>query len=285
MKRSGAWVKHNNWWVSAGISFLWAFWSFLNDFNANQVPYSGWHSYIKTTLGYAQSYSFILFILIAPTSLYWFWKVKTDKNWTAINKLLNHTRDKVFTHCNGEPKEHHQVTLFQYKRYAWRAGYITQSISNLKPSNANCGWLIPVARTGHMGRNSGSIFPVNDKTESCTGVCGLAWATGDIAEQLNLPRVTKDSAEKVITKEARDSNCPAELVTAKVRKARPETGAKKPCLLPRSIVAFPIGNGENSEAPEYILVFDSRNRDGIPSTIRDDYSVVNQLLGSLLGGE
>jgi hypothetical protein len=285
MKRNGIWVRQNNWWVSALLSFLWGGWSFFNDFNPSSIPYNTWHPFILKTFSYIQVYSYLLFIFLAILSPYWFYKVKTDRNWTAINKVLNHTRNKVFSHCNGEPKEHHQVTLFAFTTKLWKYGYIKQSTRNVFPWGSDNGWLVPVARTGHTGRNSGATFSVNDDSDYCEGICGQAWATLDIAEQLSLPRVTKDSSDKVIKSYAEKGYCSVTMVKDKIRRTPKVKAGKNPCILPRSIVAFPIiGDEDMSEAPKYILVFDSRNKDGIPSTIRDDYSVVNQLLGSLLGG-
>ncbi len=283
MKKNGAWIRRNNWWVSALFTFSWGVWSFIQDFDRSANAYKEWYKIVLDALVIIQKGSLVFFVMLILTSIWWFWTLKNDKNWTIINQSLNQTRDKVFRSCQGEPKEHHQVTLFEFKSTYWKEGYIEQSVRNLF-SKENDGWLVPVTRAGHTGQRSGAVFPVNDDSVHCQGICGLAWASNSIKSHLELPRITKDSSEKSIKSYAEKSNCSRELVRSKIRRSPKAKKGHNPCILPRSIIAFPIGEEGSSEAPKYILVFDSRKNNGIAKEVRDEYSVVNQLLGSLLGG-
>ncbi|MGR6871230.1 hypothetical protein ACU6U9_02730 [Pseudomonas sp. HK3] len=298
MIKSGTRIRKNNWWISGIIAGLWGGWNFIQDFDPTNIKYQTWFPVVLDAIKSLQGNSGYILILTIVLWCIWSIVVVNDKNWVLIDQLLNLTREKVFKHCKGEPKEHHQVTLFIYKKRLLKIGFIRQSIINTMPDKLKeyfprsiitdknreaQGWLVPIRRAGFSGRNGGAIFALSDITADNEGICGQSWISSEIKQSLDLPRVTKSVGDKPIADYAIKGYCTEEYIRKKIRKCGASYG-KNTCILPRSIVAFPIGEIGLSEAPKYILVFDSRNKEGIPKEIRDDYSVVNDMLGSLLSG-
>lgn len=296
MIKSGVWIRKNNWWVTGIIAGFWGLWNFVQDFHRSE--YSTWYPFFLDFLVLLKSHSGLMIVVIGVIWALWSLVMANDKNWVLIDKLLNLTREKVFNHFKGEPREHHQVTLFQYRKRLLKLGYIRQSVVNSIPnkimefiperivsheSRLRQGWLVSIRRAGFTGRNGGTIFALSTVTAENEGICGQSWISGEIKESRDLPRVTLSVGEKPIKDYAAKGHCSQEYVEQKIKKCGKNHG-KNTCLLPRSIVAFPIGDLDLSEAPKYILVFDSRNKDGIQKDVRDEYSVVNDMLGSLLSG-
>lgn len=278
MKPNGTWMRQNSWKMTIAMPAGMAISTFLLNFKRSDPAFTNWPSGLLDLLVTIQGYSHWLLGITLLVWFVWQWRLKSAKNWVTVKSLLGFMRDKVFQEQDGEPKNHHRVTLFVFTRYRWRYGSIKQSLLRLFIDNEQSGWLVPICRAGHLTQKSHAVFEVNDSGHY-QGVCGKAWATCQVHRIGGLPKVTGSSAPSVLDSYARATECTKESIRSRISMGGSD---KDGSVIPRSIGAIPIVT-DNSSAPKYVLVVDSRKGDGVPEDIGSHYTVVTQLLDQLLG--
>lgn len=281
--RSSANILNKYRFIISGLNtLLVAGLAYLIEFDKTSAVYTDWPPLLLEFLEWLQSYSFIIICFSIVFWIIYHWKISGEKEWETIRLLLGYIRNKVFQNTNGDPKHYHRVTLFEFKAYLWRYGYITNSFKNMFRSGLN-GWLVPVCRAGHLTQKSHAVFAVHD-TGRVEGVCGVAWSTCEVNVVSMLPRVLKDTNDNLVQKYAEITNCSMESLRTRIIRTGLNNSKASELTLPRSIGAIPAGLGVSGGAPKYVLVLDSRDGEGVPENIGDQYSVVLQLLEHLLEG-
>ena len=178
--------------------------------------------------------------------------------WQAIHSVLDELRDLVLRGRSGA-QDHHRVTLFQARRswppWTW-------------PPWALC--LVPVARSGHMTRQSGTCFRIPNQSDDVEGVAGRAWAMRGTFAVDGLP----DPNPATATEEELQTYAEGTFVNmAWVRKRR------HPERLARSYLAIPV---EVKGEPWGVIVLDSRDPGPIGRDAKRVYNSLAKVLEALL---
>ena len=140
--------------------------------------------------------------------------------WEAIQKILDEFRDTAFDEMSHEPIDHHRVTLFKYCKTHWRSR-LYKSYPFIET-----GWLIAVARSGHLTKQRIRRFRAPDEGDKCEGVAGLAWRQRDwllvpSTSSDPLPTLTSESDESELAEYAERTGVDLQWVTGQVAKSRP----------------------------------------------------------------
>ncbi len=162
--------------------------------------------------------------------------------WTsdAIKSLLDTMQRELFGELK-DPDHRHRVTLFCHRhRLRW---------FHLRSQQ---GWLVPVARSGHLTAKTTTCFRATDEPSDSQGIAGQAWLGSSLvfvpdSENEPLPVIEPNSRPKDRKKYAENTFVSVEWVDAQLAK-RPET-------LPRSFFAGRVEDAEGR--PWGVLVIDS----------------------------
>jgi|ERR1700674_306058 len=97
-----------------------------------------------------------------------------------IQSILNRLQEETFKEENdtGEPLHDHRVTIFKHCRRLFRLG----------------GWLVPVARSGHITQGTEIIFRAGDNPTKLEGIAGRAWALASAVVVEDLPDLNHRSS-------------------------------------------------------------------------------------------
>lgn len=178
--------------------------------------------------------------------------------WKAVHLLLDQFRDRAFPNISNDPLDHHRVTLFRYRRWClWPLRRWPWS-----------GWLIPVERSGYLTRRSGSVFRVPDQADDAEGIAGLAYRTGGVIREEDLPDVTQTDDPELLRLYASRTG----VTEAWVRTNRPK--ARSYCGIHIEVGGRPWG----------VIVLDSRGPDTIRQRAKRDFRDFGRLLGAILEG-
>lgn len=142
--------------------------------------------------------------------------IGSRRSWRLVQYVLDEKRVILFNHLDKEPFHHHRVTLYKFVRFRPRA-----------PFNWS-GWLVPVARCGHVTRTRIPVFraPLNNPSKA-EGVAGYAWACEQPIEVYGPPDVNRPNA----TGTDFSRYCEATHTTVEWLKKRLASGKKAPTAL------------------------------------------------------
>lgn len=182
--------------------------------------------------------------------------------WEAIQKILDEFSKEVFGD-SADPDDYHRVTLFKHRQWCW-----AWSPSKVK------GWLIAVARSGHLTKEKIRRFRAPDDGEACEGVAGYAWRVRDWVRvpenEKPLPVLSAMSKETEIESYAKSCKVKTESVKLLIRRGKPAA---------QSFAALRV---QLKGKPWGVLVLDSRNPGPIDKSRLDRFKVYANLLTPLL---
>lgn len=182
--------------------------------------------------------------------------------WEAIQKILDEFSGEVFGD-SSDPDDYHRVTLFKHRQWCW----------NWNPSKIK-GWLIAVARSGHLTKEKIRRFRAPDDGEACEGVAGYAWRVRTWVRvpenETLLPVLSAKSMETDIEAYAKMCHVKSESVKQLIGDGKP---------MAQSFAALRVQLGGK---PWGVLVLDSRNTGPIDLSRLNRFKVYANLLTPLL---
>ncbi|NUQ01148.1 MAG: GAF domain-containing protein [Armatimonadetes bacterium] len=131
--------------------------------------------------------------------------------WRGVQETLDAVRDQIFE--KGQPAHQNRATLFRFVNWCWVMPHCLDPERTLwrllKPTGKawkpwtwrwSCaeyrwpwsGWLVPVARSGHLTQKTKTRFLAPDDGQA-EGVAGYAWTTKETVTICNLPDLNDES--------------------------------------------------------------------------------------------
>lgn len=159
---------------------------------------------IRNSIIWAQEWAWFVAIAgpILVALIQWFRRTYGNPwAWETVQKMLEEFREELFDGHDDDPIDHHRITLFRHRKCCprlgtalWNTGrYIKNKFVSLPPDQRytaglwktwtsayaeSWDWLIAVARTGHLKKDSIRQFHAPDDADKCQGVAGKAWRRG-----------------------------------------------------------------------------------------------------------
>ena len=156
----------------------------------------------------------------------------------ATDAILDEFQEALFG-SKGDDDAHHRITLFKRVRLQ---PVIMRDASG-KQRWPGSGWLVPIARSGHVTKNTRTRFLCPDDTDNAQGVAGRAWARPTVVVE-EVPDLTSaNRSEKDVRLYANATYMPEEWV-------------RKRCPGARSLMGFRVDDATSE--PWGVLVIDSR---------------------------
>ncbi len=194
--------------------------------------------------------------------------------WEGVDSFLDQFRNHVFEDAiataNPHPSHHFRATLFRRQRFTSRS----VTWSGWRPhmlGNPWKGWLVPMARSGHLTQKTRTVFAIPDDGR-CEGLAGWAWASDGPVSVTGLPNVS-----------AEDGNHPTEpqfrQYASKTRVSVEWVKIKRPTS--RAMWASPV---EVDGKPAGVLVIDSRHPSLDGGKANRMFKETAEVLGTLLKG-
>lgn len=178
---------------------------------------------------------------VALTAVVAWFKVRDPILTDTTDAILDAFRGTLF---GGTSDEDNRITLFKHVRL--QPAFVRDAAGKLRWPG--CGWLVPVARSGHVTKNTRVRFLCPDDA-GVQGVAGKAWVVRPLVSVSELP----DLNEEDFREDDLKSYANRTFVSEKwVRKRR-----AKQRLLARSLMGFLVENAQNDAWG--VLVIDSRS--------------------------
>lgn len=184
--------------------------------------------------------------------------------WEAIEKILNEIQSQFFQDKNGL-LDHNRVTLFKYKK-------LHMGLCN--PCGWH-GWLVAVARSGHLRKRKIRKFRAPDDGDQCEGVVGQAWRSNGVwvtapesGSPIEIP--SRYAADNEIEKFAQETFVSKQWVKEQLKNGRPLSSSYAAIMI--------LLKGK----PWGVLVLDSRSSTGIDIDKIKDFKVFGSILTPLL---
>ncbi|PMF80617.1 hypothetical protein BCV08_15815, partial [Vibrio breoganii] len=229
-------------------------------------------SYVKeySLIGYLMM--FLIFISGAYLS-----KSGNKVCWEALQVQIDELQAIAFSEHIQDGNDLHRVTLFKYKkwcfgRHRWNLKAWFKSIS--KGVAPNSGWLMPVLRSGHLTKNTKTVFAVPDNSADAEGVAGQCWASDYTVHVENLPSLNSASNDDNRLKYSHRTKIPIELIGEYVDNGK---------TLSRSLMAIPVK--DDTGCRWGVVVLDSQKKTGIDKIETEKaFRTIISTLGVLVGG-
>lgn len=242
--------------------------------NVEEKTYKLWPAAAARAMAWLQENSFFLWLTLGFVSIlgWWFRRRGDPWVWDKLQILLDDFQRVAYRDFAADIRDHHRVTLFRHQKWHWRfRTCMTRGIWPWKPGRYPwSGWLVPVLRSGITSQNTRAVFLAPDDANSAEGVAGRAWGSNRILVVDDLPRITSTSGRTQVTRYARRTFCPEEIV-------RDYMGRGKD--LPRSIGAIPI---EVNNKMWGVLVLDSQNEHGVTEDVVNNFTLTVKIIGQML---
>lgn len=196
--------------------------------------------------------------------------------WEAMQVQIDELQSIAFEKHQAESNEKHRVTLFRYKRWCWRRhgwNLLNWAKSYKVGISPASGWLVPVLRSGHMSKNTKTIFAAPDEGSLIEGVAGQCWASDYTTYVERLPSLSRTSNDNNIEKYCTGTKLPKEFVRQYI------SNDKK---LSRSLLAMPVKDSNGCRWG--VVVFDSQHASGIDKIETEKaFRAIINTLGVLVG--
>jgi len=235
------------------------------------------HPVFASYFGYVKEYS--VFAYIFMISIFALGNYLTRKGnkvcWDALQVQIDELQSIAFSTHQNDANDQHRVTLFKYNKWCWKrhgwnlAAWYRSYSKGIKPWS---GWLMPKIRSGHLTKNTRTVFAVPDEGKYAEGIGGKCWASDSAVHIENLPALKPTSSEQNKDKYSTKTNIPRELVDDYI-------GSGK--ILSRSLMAMPVKT--STGARWGVVVVDSQNATGIDvNATQQAFRTIIQTLGVLL---
>ncbi|WP_448565970.1 hypothetical protein [Thalassotalea ganghwensis] len=239
----------------------------------NKLEHPTFHKYF----GFVKEHS--LFAYGALIFLFWlgtYWTRKGNKVcWEALQVQIDELQSIAFANLQQDSNDSHRVTLFKYKKWCWRRfnwNLYSCFKSIIEGKGPSTGWLVPVLRSGHLSKNTKTVFHVPDEGRNAEGVAGQCWASDYSVHVENLPSLSSASNSENRRKYSTRTNIPLVLVNSYI-----EDGKE----LSRSLMAIPVRTASGNRWG--VVVLDSQNRTGIDKVETEKaFRTIINTLGVLL---
>ncbi|MDX1751189.1 MAG: hypothetical protein R3271_12800 [Methylophaga sp.] len=236
----------------------------------NKLPVS--NEYYRLTLSILIDASPWIYITFLFAFLYGKWLSRNSNPivWKALQAQIDKLQKIAFPNHTNDVNDNHRVTLFKF----------TRSCNNKcakrykKRITKNSGWLVPVIRSGHTGKETKAKFFAPDAGIDAEGIVGMCWSSEYVQYQDNLPNVSSASGQRTKERYCRRSNMPIEMLDEYVK-----TGKKLAC----SILAYPVLSRAGDRWG--VIVFDSMVPNGVDQQHAElAFYTVAETLGVLVEG-
>lgn len=136
------------------------------------------------------------------------------------------------------------------------------------------GWLVPVIRSGHTGKETKTVFLAPDTGRLAEGVAGQCWSSDAMISKENLPKIQQHTSSQNKIRYCRHANMPLWMLDDYCEEGRP---------VARNFLSFPVKTTTGNRWG--VLVFDSRNSSGIDTEkAQEAFQIIVEPLGALLEG-
>jgi len=196
--------------------------------------------------------------------------------WRTMQAQIDMLQKVVFADFANDLNDNHRVTLFRYKKWSWsRFKTLTGLVESIKKGSwPGSGWLVPVIRSGHTGKDTNVIFWAPDSGGKAEGVAGRSWSSDHSVDYSDLPNITKNS-----NKENKDKYCQR----CNMERWILDDYCEKGRSLARHILAYPVRTRSGERWG--VLVFDSMSENGVDAkSAQDAFEKVIDPIGILLEG-
>lgn len=179
--------------------------------------------------------------------------------WLTLQSQIDSLASIAFPNADGDLNDRHRVTIFKYQKWCWTRFRQRQILNILKLGmRPNSGWLVPILRSGHTGKNTQTVFLAPDIGSSAEGVAGLCWSCDSGVFKTKLPSVTAITSEQNKDKYARLTGMPRWMIDTYVNENRP---------MARCLFAFPVRDRIGKRWG--VIVLDSQDSGGIDRGVAD----------------
>jgi hypothetical protein len=121
--------------------------------------------------------------------------------WESIKHALDQMQEYAFEEQNVGGRHRNRVTLFKRVKWKWSTEKGSNKIFKVRKPWG--GWLVPIARSGHVTQKASVIFRASDDPNEAEGVAGQAWVLNAVVVRENLPNVNCRCTDDEITEYAR----------------------------------------------------------------------------------
>lgn len=212
----------------------------------------------------------IIYLVFLLAFLYGKWLVRKSNPiiWKALQVQIDKLQVIAFPNYAEDINDNHRVTLFKF----------TQKCKS-KPTKEykkrltkNSGWLIPVIRSGHTGKDTSAKFFAPDSGNDAEGIVGKCWSSDNVQYQENLPKIIVTSGEQRKRAYCHRSNMPRSLLDEYVKNGK--------CLA-QNILAIPLMTRTGERWG--VIVFDSMEPNGVDKIqAEQSFYTVAETLGVLV---
>lgn len=200
----------------------------------------------------------------------------TRLTWEAIQANTDKLQNLAFPGSEYEINDHYRVTLFRHKRWSIHRILLIKKLGlNLNKGWLPWrGWLVPVIRSNHTGKESKISFFAPDSGERAEGIAGKCWASDFATREPELPRVISMSSERQKLRYCSLS---------KIDKCIVDFYCKTGKTLSRDILAFPVLTASGKRWG--VMVYDSTEPNSIDEDLaKNGFETILSSLGVLLEG-
>lgn len=195
--------------------------------------------------------------------------------WEALQVQIDELQKIAFSNHQHDSNDSHRVTLFKYKKWCWSRhtwNLCAWFRSSIKGQTPNSGWLVPVLRSGHLSKNTKTVFHVPDTGRNAEGAGGQCWASDFVVHVENLPTLNASSNDENRNKYGHRTNLSRTLVDEYIDNGKD---------LSRSLMAIPVITGSGNRWG--VVVLDSQNKTGIDKVETEKaFRTIINTLGVLL---
>jgi hypothetical protein len=179
--------------------------------------------------------------------------------WLTLQCQIDTLANIAFPNANGDLNDRHRVTIFKYNKWCWKRFKSKRIFYFLKQGIwPRSGWLVPVLRSGHTGKNTSTVFLAPDDGKSAEGVAGLCWSCDSGVYRTKLQAITTVSSDENKDKYSKATSMPRWLLDSYLAEGRP---------LARALLAYPVQTRLGKRWG--VIVLDSQDRLGIDEAVAD----------------
>jgi hypothetical protein len=198
------------------------------------------------------AYGFMIFIFWLGA----YWTRKGNKVcWDALQVQIDDLQNIAFSNYQHDTNDSHRVTLFKFKKWNWtRYGLnlIAWFKSTLNKQSPRSGWLVPILRSGHLSKQTKTVFHVPDDGNRAEGIGGKCWASDSVVHVEDLPNLKSVTSAANRDRYSKRSNMPRSLVDQYLDEEKD---------LSRSLLAIPVRTASGERWG--VIVLDSKNPTGV----------------------
>jgi len=199
-----------------------------------------------------------------------FFSRKGDKViWETLQTQVDILQGIAFPEHSDDLNDNHRVTLFKYQKW-----YLARLFKFKYWPLVWRGWLVPVVRSGHTGKDTKTVFSVPDSGRQAEGIAGLCWSSDSIIHKESMRNISNASSDTNKNYYCKVSKMPRWMLDSYCDNEKP---------LARNILAFPVKTSRGNRWG--VLVYDSMSATGIDmEKANNAFEIVIEPIGVLVEG-